>query len=216
MDGISVRGMEFCIKCGVKRGERPFVGAVCIECYEPKVKVPSKVEVKQCSRCKRYWIKGEWSRDEKALEGWIAGKVKGSFVKALPLLEEDKVVVYFEADDGSIFSKAYPVKFTVKRVMCEECSRIAGGYFEAIIQLRGDWERIREIAPHIVRALRKKTFLTKVEEKKEGIDLYVGSSKAAYEVVTSLGVTYKISKKLHGMKEGKRLYRTTFSIRLED
>ncbi len=206
--------MEFCVKCGAKRGERPFVGALCIECWEPKVRVPTKVEVKQCSRCKRYWVEGEWTRSFERLRRWIGKKVKGSYTRVEPLLEEDKVVVFFTSDEGEEFSRTYPVKFSVKRVMCEECSRIAGGYFEAIIQVRGERRAVERLAKELVKRLREKTFISKVEEKKEGVDIYVGSSKAAYDVITSLGMTYKISKTLHGMKEGKRLYRTTFALRV--
>jgi len=49
---------------------------------------------------------------------------------------------------------------------------------------------------------------------KEGIDIYAGSSKAVMEVLSEMGIKgYKISRKLHTAKQGKRIYRISISIR---
>jgi NMD protein affecting ribosome stability and mRNA decay len=81
--------------------------------------------------------------------------------------------------------------------------------------LRGNWKEIRIWARRFKKALMKTTFISKEDELKEGINLYVGEGKKLLEVIKGFGLRWKTSRKLHGMREGKRLYRTTYLIRFE-
>jgi NMD protein affecting ribosome stability and mRNA decay len=93
---------------------------------------------------------------------------------------------------------------------------MSGGYFEAIVQLRGEnRERLRQFGASLEKRLSEKTFVSKVDEKKEGIDLYIGSSKAVVADFSNRGIKALISRKLFGKdKEGRTTYRTTFLVRL--
>ncbi len=106
------------------------------------------------------------------------------------------------------------IPLDIKKTICQQCSRISGGYYEAIIQLRGDPVRVLGYADMLLKKLQKRTFITKEEEKDGGLDLFVGNSKVVVELMGELGVKTLITKKLVGRDQGRRLYRTTFLIRL--
>lgn len=207
--------MELCIKCGVKRGTKQFKGLFCVDCYEWKIEIPKNIRVEKCKRCGRVRIRGEWKRtSEKEISDYLIGKIKGErFERGAIDFENKKAILYFLVDDGEMFrmEKNYP--FAVVETICPDCSRKAGGYFEAIIQFRGDRKLYLKIKEKIERMLRKKTFITKQENLKEGIDVYVGSSKETAEVLRELGLKPVLSRKLSGLKEGRRIYRTTFMLR---
>jgi NMD protein affecting ribosome stability and mRNA decay len=106
--------------------------------------------------------------------------------------------------------------FRAKKIdtICVDCSRAASGYFESIVQVRsGDASRAKKLAEKIRRALCKSTFVAKTEESRHGIDLYVGSNKATMLVLDRLGLAPEKSAKLHGLKDGQRIYRTTYCVR---
>ncbi len=98
--------------------------------------------------------------------------------------------------------------------MCQDCGRRSGGYHEAIIQLRGNSTRINQLAQALLRELEAITFVTKVIEKKEGVDLQVGSKRAAIDVMSKRHFETITSNKLVGEKNGKQLYRKTICVRL--
>ena len=216
------RVLPFCIKCGAKRGGKPFFGLLCIDCKEFNLKLPKAFDVEVCRRCGRFRLGNEWTYEVERLEEKLEGKIKGEHTYAHVHIPEDieelrekrevEVSLFYNSDKGPVEKKvSVPVK--VKVVLCQECSRISGGYYEGIIQLRGDPEQVRRWANILYSALWKKSFVSKVEELKEGIDLYFGSSREALKVVKDFGLPYKLSRKLYGMKEGKRVYRLTIAIR---
>ena len=58
------------------------------------------------------------------------------------------------------------------------------------------------------------SFVAKVEELKEGTDIYVGSHKTATDVLSRLKLAYTQANKLAGKKRGKNLYRRSYCVRL--
>jgi nonsense-mediated mRNA decay protein 3 len=115
---------------------------------------------------------------------------------------------------------------------CDTCSRISGGYFEGIVQIRADkrlptqeeLDRCREIAQDVAARSREKgerlAFIAKVVELDEGIDIYVGLSKLGKQICRTItdafGGRFSESPKLVGQKNGEDLYRITFAIRLPE
>lgn len=120
----------------------------------------------------------------------------------------------------------------IQRSACDMCSRESGGYFEAIIQIRAagrfpaeeEKSRCMAIAREAMESMKKKgdrlAFISEVLEQKEVLDLYMGSMNASRQVcrlITSeLGGSFSESPTLVGMKDGKNLYRITFSVRLPE
>ena len=100
---------------------------------------------------------------------------------------------------------------------CPECSLKAGGYHEAIIQVRGPFVKARRLATNLVREVRRKTFVVSVSEVKNGFDILAGRKKPAIQAVQALGLAFKKTNKLVTQnREGKRLYRVTLCIRLDE
>ena len=112
---------------------------------------------------------------------------------------------------------------------CDRCSRISGGYFEGVVQVRAAGRALspheQEVAARIACEVEERlqeggarlSFISRMTEE-EGLDIVVGKSamgeRIAQEITGALGGRYTVHPKLTGEKDGKRLYRITYSIRL--
>lgn len=207
--------MLICPRCGSSDSEKEFIEAFCVDCYEIKIKIPQKLKFERCKRCGRMLLQGKWSEfDEHAIGQYIVSKCRGEFINAI-YDHHDQSIVFFIKKGSKISKITKMINVNIEIIMCSDCSRMSSGYFEAIIQLRGRELRIKKYERVFKTELARKTFVSKVEEKKEGIDLYVGSTKAVMELLKEMKLTYKISRTLFGRKEGRNVYRTTFAIRFE-
>lgn len=204
-----------CPRCGKSSNEKEFIDAFCVDCHHVDIKTPTSLIFETCKRCEKIKFRGSWQGvSEKEFNNYIINKCRGDFFNAI-YNNETCTITFFIKKSNKILkiNKWIDVKFN--KNMCPDCSKMSGGYYEAIIQLRGNEQRIAKLANMLERELKKTTFISKVDEKKEGTDIYIGSNASALELVKQLGYTYGISKKLFGLKEGKRTYRTTYVVRLE-
>lgn len=208
--------MHICPKCGAREGTKKFVGPFCIDCKYFRIEVPDRIEVGRCKRCGRIRLRGEWMPfSEKKLVDYVKSRFRGEFTGVEFFPGENRAVFTIE-QDGAKVEIEKRVNLEMLTCMCPDCNRRAGGYFEAIIQLRGNPGRIGKYAEIFRERLEQAgTFVSKEVQGKDGLDLYVGSTKAVLPIVKRLGLTYGISTTLAGQRQGKRLYRTTFSIRLD-
>jgi len=121
------------------------------------------------------------------------------------------------------YTTALNTTLVIRKVLCPICSRRAGRYYEATIQLRSDSieKPLTEVHAIIDRLYRKNKMAFIVEESlvKGGVDIKLGSHKAAKAVSTHFkkhhGALVKESATLVGRKEGKDLYRTTVLIKVK-
>jgi len=113
---------------------------------------------------------------------------------------------------------------------CDRCCRISGSYYEGIIQVRADgrrpseWEvkRSAEIAYQAEDMAQqggeRLAFVSSMESSRDGLDIIVSSLGFGQSIVndiTSLfGAKTTSHPKLVGEKDGKRLFRVTWLIRL--
>jgi len=202
-----------CPKCGRRNDEVRFIEAFCIECYPLKLEAPRSMELERCKKCGKMKLRGEWtSYDEGKIKEYVESKCRGDF-SSLNYDLSRQVVEFTITRSGESIVVERNARLEIKTVMCPQCNRISGGYYQAIVQLRGDPEKIREYANLLERKLSKRSFIAKTEEKHEGLDIYIGSSKAVVETIQELKLHTVISKKLVGREQGKRLYRTTFLLR---
>ncbi|MGB7532430.1 MAG: NMD3-related protein [Halobacteriota archaeon] len=115
------------------------------------------------------------------------------------------------------------IEVSLKRGACERCGRITGGYYAGIVQIRAD-DRIpadeeltmaEEIA---YSGLGDADFIPKETKLKEGLDIYVSSMecgrRVSRQIVKKLGGGFSESRKLYGRKDGRNVYRVSFSVRL--
>jgi len=136
------------------------------------------------------------------------------------------------ADDPS-FDLESSTEILLSGEQCQRCSRFYGGYYEAILQIRNEEKKIElerandimEIVDDISDRLISKdrmAFIARVEELKEGIDIYMGSLSAARKIANELIKRFSGSTgeahKLMGLDRdtGKKIYRTTVTVRLKN
>jgi nonsense-mediated mRNA decay protein 3 len=207
--------MIICPKCGRSNEAVKFIEAFCIDCYPYKFKLPEDLELQVCKRCERMLFKGEWMPyNSKKIEEYVVSKCKGDFSSAKYDIDNGVVIFTIKKGDAQIDIERF-VELKKMVTICPRCSRISGGYYEAIIQLRGNDAKIAKYNRILTEMLKKSTFISKSEEKDEGTDIYVGSSKAVVGVITELGLRTKITRKLAGLKDGKRFHRVTFLLRFD-
>ncbi|NLI62877.1 MAG: NMD protein affecting ribosome stability and mRNA decay [Methanosarcinaceae archaeon] len=237
---------NICPACG--KSTDCLTDSLCSDCFLESVdlyRAPLVMHVRVCPTCGAHKQKNRWV-DGKDLEEIIENQLVESlnvYDKAenvsigvhINQLTPHMYMAYVDmsASVGELeLYKDSKTEVRIKREACDMCSRRAGGYFEAVIQLRasnrqiGD-EEIKKGKRIIYDSIEtdnrrgdKLSFITEFIELKEGADFYVGSSNAANhaskKVADELGGTVTESFTLAGMKEGKEVYRTTFLTRLAE
>ncbi|MFY9801161.1 MAG: 60S ribosomal export protein NMD3 [Methanoregula sp.] len=113
---------------------------------------------------------------------------------------------------------------------CDRCNRISGSYYEGIVQVRADGrppgtfelQMSAGIAQQVEDSLQaggeRLSFISDMNETREGLDITVGSqhigSLIAQGIIAQLGGRVTTHPKLVGEKNGRQLYRITYSVRL--
>ena len=140
--------------------------------------------------------------------------------------DENKAIVSLNvktAIKGVEIEERGEVEVLLKKETCERCSRIAGGYYEGIVQIRaGSRSPLEEelaMAEEIAYSgLGETDFISKERKLKEGLDIYVSSMECGRRIsrgiVKKLGGSFSESRKLYGRKDGRNIYRVSFSVRL--
>ncbi len=202
-----------CPKCGRSSHGLEFIDSFCINCYQAKVKTLDKLDVVQCKKCQRMMLQGQWKPFSiREIAELIESKCRGDFKKVI--YDPESQEAEFLMTSGAFIKKKIPL--TIMQNMCPDCNKISGDYFEAIIQLRGDRAKVERHAVSLIEKLEKKTFVNKTEDSKNGVDIYVGNSKAVVSLINEIRYRCLITQKLVGADQGKRLYRTTFLIRFDE
>ncbi|BAW30866.1 conserved hypothetical protein [Methanothermobacter sp. MT-2] len=237
-------GRNFCIKCG-KPNTQLFKG-LCRECFLKEyklLKVPENIEVEVCAHCNAQLINGKWigrgiPEDEiiyRALENNIEKKVEDSIID-LEILQKRGTIssCLIRANAkvlGEEITQDFYTEVRLKKSACPYCSKYKSGYYESVIQLRADErsleaDEIKKAEQLINKTLErlwendKLAYLAKKSPKKEGVDYYIGSYKAAKKILASLreefGGLVKESPRLMGRDKstGKNIYRVWISFKL--
>ncbi len=206
--------MLICPKCGKDSDTKEFVEAFCIDCYKFNVKLPKGIKVEVCKRCNSMMLQGVWQQLHRSkISEYVIEKCKGDFVNAECDIDTGICKFIFEKN-----GKQATVERTVdiEKIVniCPNCTRSSGGYYEAIVQIRGEHDKVGKEASRIEHALSRRTFVSKIEEKHEGLDLFVGSSKEAAAILYKFNLKPAISRSLFGRKDGKCIYRVTYAVRV--
>ncbi len=235
-----------CPKCG-NEAYKLFQGR-CKDCFLENFTLAEIVPVlhaRICASCGARNVKNKWVNYGKLEDIVIQTAEDALFVHELAENIEVSIEpreltpymykVHIEVDAtllDEIFHQELETEVRVLRESCDMCSRISGGYFEAILQIRAtnripteeEMTECINIANNVLGRMRSKgdrlAFISNSLEIKEGADLYIGSSNAGRhickEIVSRLGGSFNESESLQGRKEGKDVYRITFSLRLPE
>ncbi|MEE8402187.1 MAG: NMD3-related protein [Candidatus Hydrothermarchaeaceae archaeon] len=227
----------FCHICG--RITADLYEGKCQRCFikeTPFLRLPN-LSVRLCKGCLRYLKKGRWNRAAGTFEDVLKKTCRYAVEESLRIEMDNPKVDIQVGEPVKTANKVYRVNcnvrasgkvsgmtcedevetgVTVTLELCNDCSRRAGGYYEAILQLRG-----RADVDELVSTLSREqtAFVTSVKKLKEGIDLYFASTqvarKSAKMIVEKYGGSLKESAHLQGVnKSGKSVYRVAISVRL--
>ena len=128
-------------------------------------------------------------------------------------------------------SVVVPVK--ISRGTCDRCGRIAGGYYNAIVQVRADGrtptteerDRAVEIAEAYIgdreSAGDRNAFITEIEDVDDGVDIRISTTQmgqgAATRIVRELGGSVESYPTLVTEDgDGNEVYRVTYAVRLPE
>ncbi|RLG70542.1 MAG: hypothetical protein DRO04_01740 [Candidatus Iainarchaeum archaeon] len=234
--------MRFCARCG--RENVPLINNLCINCYialHPElVSLPKRIEVPVCKRCGKLLFKGKLlALNEEAVEKLIIKHIKTQN------LTKEKFEIVFDSEDllrnkeadahitvyGFINDVLLKVKRStrlfLKEKTCDICAKLAGGYHEAILQLRGiSEEKFNELKLFVAERLSHFSNdplarIVDIKYSKHGLDFLIGSQRAARKIAEELSrkfnTKYKLSTKLVGRdKSGRPKHRYTYCVRVQN
>lgn len=199
---------RYCPICGKPDSEKEFYGELCVDCAKEKIGHFPTVRVRVCAKCGQVIDKARKKKGIK-FDDEVTRQLK---LKAShPKYSGDFSSVEYDTHLGRL---SQGILVLTDKQQCADCSRAGSQYFEAIIQLRGDPKRVERMERLFIRRIESRSFIPKIEELKEGIDIYCGSRNEAILALNSQELGYLRTEKLAGEKNGKRLYRTTLLVRL--
>lgn len=200
----------FCPKCG-KAG-----GGICFECLleENPLRVGKPV-IEFCG-CGRVRFRQKWVEDLIELLPAITARVitlpAGVRLQEVSVVPQPrKKTLMWEAVltleyDGRAHHVAVACHADLRRIKCPSCTKTSARYFEAVLQVRGERQSLvpseREVSD--------------VERSRGGVDYYIKSVSYARKITKQykkLGYSVSESEKLFGQREGKEVYRVSFSVK---
>lgn len=235
---------NFCPKCGGKTDNE----GLCNRCMRSTLEwlvCEPRVQCVYCPTCSSIKKGSTWSDTPhdhmKLAEELAIGAIAvhndvldlevGIVTMSEPTPNRTLVTVYAR---GMLYDK--PVQGTCDvlivwiKEQCDRCSRLSGGYYEAIVQVRATnrrpdlYERLRvdaiahEVEGSVQDAGDRLSFITRLDDTRDGVDIIVSSHSIgdaiARQIVTEMGGKITRHPKLVGERDGKKLYRVTVLLRL--
>ena len=224
--------VKFCPKCGEKTEK--FYSSLCRECFLEKLsvvdKVPDRLVLRQCKNCGKIYVNEDFAETvEGALDILLRELLQDKQMKVLHSatyrIEGRRVhiTLVLRMEDLEKIEKK-DAELVVKAIVCQTCSMQGSGYFQSVLQLRGPKELLEVLFDDAHQQIEflshydQHAFISKIERKKEGIDLYIGSKKVAMQIAKNIknrfNASITISRKLAGKEQGQKLYRDTVLVRL--
>src|ERR1051326_4088179 len=142
----------FCVECGKESGDA-LVGGLCHECLQrrtPVASLPLTVDLEVCAHChsrKRgeIWLRGQ-DRVEPIVEDAVRevlvvdARMRRPRVAISVVPEDERNFTVRAVVDGAIEGVALhgeaSTRARLKNATCLRCSRLHGGYYESVVQVR--------------------------------------------------------------------------------
>ncbi len=233
----------FCPRCGSPTE----YGGFCGKCKAKDIvwaKVPERLECTVCPTCDSIKTSGMWANSEIEKDE-VAYNIVASSIKIHQDVKDVQTSINIR-DTSSNHSQAEvfiigtlygipvehssKIKFVWIHEQCDRCSRIAGNYYEGVIQVRAtgrrptefEKQRSAKIAYQLEDQLQtagdRLSFVSDIVEIDGGIDITFSSqvigNLISRDIMGALGGTCTTHPKLIGEKNGCRIYRITYSLRL--
>ncbi|MCL5239086.1 MAG: 60S ribosomal export protein NMD3 [Candidatus Marsarchaeota archaeon] len=209
--------MKHCPICNRSSDEARFFGEFCEFCAGKKLRerLSSNAEISLCRDCGRIKVAGVFVPNTEAnVQRQLSILFKPYLIRLVHHSNGiARVQVTDEKREGMTIEHNVHVKML--KLLCDDDAKKRAGYYEAVVQLRGEEGKVSRMAAALERYLEKNdAFITKSEVKEHGVDLYASNKKTAFAFISSRHLKFKGSYELHGEKRGKRLYRNTYFITL--
>ena len=209
--------MKHCPICNRSEGEARFFGEFCEFCAGKKLKekLAGEVEVEVCKDCGRIKVAGAFVPETKgSLEQLLAKRYRPYGVRLIHSSNGIARIAVTDEKQGGL-SVEHNAHLKMLKALCENDAKKRSGYYEAVVQFRGDEGKVERAAASLERYVEKYgAFITKTEQKEHGVDLYVSDKKPTLSFITARHMKWKGSFKLQTEKRGRRLYRNTYFITL--
>lgn len=223
------------------------INGLCKDCFLKNItiaSVPQVIHTIICTECGAVKKGRRWEMNDTEMEEMIKEQIISS-VKINPIIKDYGISVRLASRDPFIFNGKIVVnsliegtkidieletQVRVKKETCIICSRRAGGYYEAIVQIRAhgrfpDEDEQDQVLDMIYNIIDRQynsgngmSFITKIEKLHEGTDVYLGSNSIARQICRTasdrFGSNFAESFTLAGRKDGENIYRITYSLRL--
>ncbi|MDF1557411.1 MAG: NMD3-related protein [ANME-2 cluster archaeon] len=207
-------------------------------------RIPQVVRTIICPVCGVVKKGKHWEDQNKEMEDLIHGVINLS-LKVDPQARDVTTSIVLANSNPAIYQAHITVTADIKGVKaesnletevrisketCDACSRMAGGYYEAVVQIRAEGrfperheqQQMLELVDEVVERQYQRgdrfAFITNTQELPEGTDVYLGSNSTARQACRmageQFGCSYSESPSLVGKKDGKDIYRITYSLRL--
>ncbi len=214
--------IKHCPTCDRTSKDASFIGEFCEFCVTEKASkdFPTRAgAIEYCKRCGRIKTsEGYVEFTKKSLGNALAkllcnskckidvkeyGEKAAKTVVTVPIGEDHKVV----------FEKEIVLKGS--HAICQDCFRKSSGYYEAVFQIRGEKERVNAMMQKVKRFLEARgAFIAKIDEHETGIDVYVSSKGAMKTFFLYNKLKPKTSYTLYSIKQGRKIYRDTYMLRI--
>lgn len=215
------RGMR-CIICGEGPGD-PTYGYMCGNCFIERnaPHLPSTITISRCVRCGRVRGGRRWTSD---LLGAVSSRVNvgvGPFKVAAVHTDGrsiESTLRPLPSKDGVEVIRRTMLRY--KKDTCPRCRRMRGGYYEAVVQVRGSCVEgaCAEVVSSIEGSNEENAFVAKQVKVRGGVDIYVGSwrcaERAARSVALAHGGEFRSSRELHTRRAGRNVYRAAYLVRI--
>lgn len=132
--------------------------------------------------------------------------------------------------EGQTITEQHPLTVRIRHNTCEICSREAGGYYEAILQIRAEQRKFTDAELNALRSAvetmvgqyqeggKRGLFITDFDEKREGLDFFLSEKGTAFSIAKRVqeqfGGDFKQSASSAGMKDSRQVYRMTYLVRI--
>ena len=233
-------GAAFCIACG---SPPPLTSErLCENCLRTRTvfsQVSERIQQHRCAKCGMHEVEKRWVRIEDEELGELRlrenlGVTEGATAVTVDMAYQpidDRTARLHVTVDGELegykFEDQHEVLLQTSNAVCPSCTRKAGAYFEATMQLRSAGRRLSEEELKDLRGTLDELlhelesdpmfFVTKEGPVTGGWDLQLGSKALARtwarRLVRRFGGTTKETSTLVGMREGSEVTRLTLSYR---
>ncbi len=237
-----IRDKMICVICGKNQAVDH---GMCEECIKENIKVEaiSQVNLAFCPKCGSIRIGKKWYKNDYAgrlmpvlmdeLKCTDRDAVLTGNPKSIVMNDQDKTISFEISIDRKYIdsmNEKISVPYSVSYISCPTCNKFTGSYYEAVIQLRTVSteydDSLNNVLDSIGNIMEKRkridaaSFISKVEKKAEGIDIYLGKKNDG-DMLSSFVMDHFFSniivtKTLAGVKDGRKFYRYTYSLRILD